>query len=126
MRVVLNSNEFDFRFEVGITDVSCQLENRKHIVQSISNYFTVVRVKAQIDQLYEGMKCLGIDELFKAYPSTMHHLFVSQPQPLTSDSMMFLFQPVLSPEGSNRREDEEQLIMYWVHFLELIGCKLLS
>ena len=46
MRSILNSDKFDFRFEVGIGNVLSSLEDRKQIVQSITNYFTVVRVKA--------------------------------------------------------------------------------
>ena len=124
MRSILNSDKFDFRFEVGIGNVLSSLEDRKQIVQSITNYFTVVRVKAQIDQIMDGLKCLGIDELIKSYPSTMHRLFISRPEPLTSDSVFNLFQSKLSPEGSNRREDEEQMVMYSNYYLELIGCKL--
>ena len=124
MRSILNSDKFDFRFEVGIGNVLSSLEDRKQIMQSITNYFTVVRVKAQIDQIMDGLKCLGIDELIKSYPSTMHRLFISRPEPLTSDSVFNLFQSRLSPEGSTRREDEEQMVVYWNYFLELIGYKL--
>ena len=107
MRAILSSDEFDFQFEVGISNVLSGLEDRKQIVQSTANYFTVVRVKAQIDQIVDGLKCLEINELIKSYPASMHRLFVSQPEPLTSDSVFNLFQSKLSPLGSNRREDEE-------------------
>ena len=53
----------------------------------------------------------------------MHKLFIFKPVPLTSEFMFSLFETRFSPEGSNRREDEEQIIMYWVHFLEIIECK---
>ncbi len=123
---IFSSNEFDFLYEVGITNVLSRLEDRKQIVQSTATYFTVVKVKAQIDQIMDGWKCLGIDELIKSYPSKMHQLLVSRPEPLTSDTLFDQFQSNLSPLGSNRREDEEQMIVYWNHFLELIGCKFLS
>ena len=72
-------------------------------------------MKAQIDQIMDGWKCLGIDELiksFKSYPSKMHRLFTSRPEPLTSDSLFDMFQSKLSPLGSNQREDEEQVVVY--------------
>ena len=56
----------------------------------------------------------------------MHHLFISQPVPLTSESMFNLFLSRLTPEGYNKREDEEQIVIYWNHFLELIKCKLID
>ena len=120
MKRVLDSDDFDFRFEVGIGD---NLKDRKSIVQSVANYFTVIRVKAQIDQICEGLSCLGVDELMKSYPSTMHRLFTSQPQPLTPYSVFDMFHAKLSSEGSNQREDQDQVLMYWSHFLELVGCK---
>ncbi len=95
MRAIVRSEEFDFRFEVGISDVFDQ-EDRKRVVQSIANYFTVIRVKAQTDEIIEGLKCLGIDELIKCYPSTMYRLFISQPEPLTSESIFYLFSKIIT------------------------------
>lgn len=37
--------------------------------------------------------------------------------------MIDLFQSRFSPECSNRREDEEQIWMYWVNFIERIDGK---
>ena len=51
------------------------------------------------------------------------HVFVTQIEP-TSDFMVNLFEIKFSPGGSNRREDEEQVVMYWIHFIEMIDSKL--
>lgn len=126
MRSILDGDDFDFRFEVGLAELSSRLElsDCRRIVQSISRYFTVVRVKAQIDQMLDGMNALGIGELIRSNPRTIHKLFMTQPEPITPDSLLNLFRTMFSPEGSNRREDEEQVIMYWVNFLEIIECEL--
>ena len=125
MRALLDSEEFEFRFDIGFADLSSKLElsDRDRIVQSLATHFTIVRVKAQIDQMIEGLNTLGIYDLIKANPRIMHKLFISQPEPITSDFMLNLFQTRFSPEGSNRREDEEQVVMYWVHFIDMIECK---
>ena len=122
MRKLLDSDEYAFRFEIGVCDVSSavKLSDRDRIVLSLANYFTVVVVKAYIDQIVDGLKVLGISELIKANPRTMHKLFVTQPVSLTSDYMLNLFTTRFSPEGANRREDEEQIVMYWVNFIERI------
>lgn len=39
---------------------------------------------------------------------------------MTADAVLALFTPRLSLEGSNRREDEEQMVMLWVDFLQKI------
>ena len=80
-------------------------------------------MKAQLDQTIDGLNVLGIYELIKANPRAMHKLLVSKPVPMTSDFIMDLFQTRFSAEGSNRREDEELVMMYWVHFLEMIECE---
>ena len=77
MRKLLDSDEYAFRFEIGVCDVSSEvkLSDRDRIVLSLANYFTVVVVKAYIDQIVDGLKVLGISELIKANPRTMHKLF---------------------------------------------------
>lgn len=125
MRELLDSDSFDFRFEVGVTDVASRLElhDRARIVQSLSTHFTVIRVKAQLDQLIEGLMALGVYDLLKSNPRMMRRLLTYNPEPLTTDFILDLFQARFSPDQSNRREDEEQVWMYWVNFLELIDSK---
>ena len=110
---------------MGVADISSKVElkDRDRIVQSLANYFTVVRVKAYIDQILEGLNTYGVTELIKANPRAMYKLFTSQPVALTSDYMLNLFTTRFSPDGANRREHEEQLVMYWVHFIERIEGK---
>ena len=53
MKTLLDSEEFDFRFEVGVTDLSSKLKlsDCSRIVESLATHFTVVGVKAYIDQI---------------------------------------------------------------------------
>ena len=49
----------------------------------------------------------------------MRSLFVHhEPPPLTSDSLYDLLSVKLSPEGDNRRELEEEVLMYWTELLQ--------
>ena len=60
---------------------------------------------------------------------TMRKLFVhseAEARILTPDEMCDLFDPVLSPEGSNNREIEERVVMLWMQFIELIEGKTIS
>lgn len=125
LRDVLDSNELDFRFELGISDVSSTLEltDCSRIVDALATHCTVVKVKVKIDQIVEGLQILGVHDLMQANPHTMHKLFTSQTKPLTAELMIKLFEANLLPDGSNTREDEEQVMLYWNHFLELIECK---
>ena len=48
LREVLDQDDFEFRFDVGICDPSYKinLSDRDRIVESLATYYTVVRVKA--------------------------------------------------------------------------------
>jgi len=60
-------------------------------VKFSTKHFTVVRVKAQLDQMIDGLNVLGvIYELIKANPHARHKLLVSKPVPMTSDFIMDL------------------------------------
>ena len=47
-----------------------------------AKHFTIVRVKAQLDQMIDGLKLL-IYDLIKANPCSMHKLFTTKPAPIT-------------------------------------------
>ncbi len=115
VKVLIDSDDYDFRFDVGLGVPLDDLRGRDEIVKSLSTYFTVVKVKAQIDQLVQGLSVLGILDLLQANPRKARELFVySKPEDTTADAVLTLFAPRLSPQGCNRREDEEQVVMLWV------------
>ena len=60
----MDSEEFSFRFDVGVSDPSTRLKftDRERIVQSLATYFVIVRAKASIDQIAEGLSALGVLE----------------------------------------------------------------
>ena len=125
VREMLDRDDFEFRFDVGICDASFKvnLSDRDRIVESLATYYTVICVKAYIDQIVDGLKTLGVYELVQSNPRAMQKLFLSRPVPLTSDYILGLFDTCFSLEGTNRREYEEQIMMYWVQFVEIIEGK---
>lgn len=62
LRDVLDSDELDFQFELGISDVSSTLEltDCSRNVDALATHCTVVKVKAQIDQIVEDLQILGV------------------------------------------------------------------
>ena len=70
---LLDDDSFDFRFEVGISDLSSKLHlsDRFHLLQSLSTHFTIVQVKAQIDSL----GAIGVYDLMKCNPHIMKRLY---------------------------------------------------
>ncbi len=118
----MESDEFSFLYDVGIAagrDVS--LARRDEIVSSLAKHFTVVVVKAQLDQIVEGLQAFDVYELFKSHPSAMYGLLLMVPTPPTATYMIELFQqPAFSDAGSNERDREEQMVMYFVQFIYML------
>ena len=126
MRDVLESEEMSCRFSVGISRPShlYKLSDRDDIVQSMANHFSISSVKAELDQLTEGLKVLDVLNLFREYPNSMRPLLLySKPIRLTSDYIIDIFKPMLSLPGSNVREREEAILLQWTNYVQLIEGK---
>ena len=122
MRTLLDSDEYDMRYSIGVGQPSCLLKfsDLDRIVQDFSIHFSIICVKAELDQLAEGLKTLGVLELLRSNPNAMRQLFIHSEVPLTVDLMLDMFVSNLSPSGSNSREMEEAVVMNWVNYLQII------
>ncbi len=58
-RRLLDSNEYDFRYDCGISEPSFRLKlsDRKRIIDAAATHYCILRVKAELDQLVEGLNC---------------------------------------------------------------------
>ena len=126
MRDLLDSEEFEFRYDIGVAQpsLSLQLTDRDRILRLLMNHFAVVNVKAQLDQIVDGLKTLSVLNLIQSNPRKMLPLFLhADPAQLTVDMIIDMFSPVLSPMGSNQREMEGAVEMQWVGYLQKIEGK---
>ena len=60
VNTMLEDYEFNFRLELGYSKNPRTLANRDSMVLAFAKHFTVVRVKAQLDQLIEGLNALDV------------------------------------------------------------------
>jgi hypothetical protein len=127
MREMLDSDEFVFRFEVGVIDAAAKLglEDCRRIVSTISKYYTIVQAKAQLDQMVEGLNVLGVHDLMKLNPHAFRKLMIEPDVQINADYILNLFRTDFSDAGSNKRDVEEQAVIYWVNFIQLIECTFL-
>ena len=108
LQELLGSDEYDFRYDLGIGQPVNTIRLER-IISSIANHYSILVVKAELDQL------------IRENAPQMKSLFIySEPAPLKVDNIFELFTPKLSPVGSNRREVEEAAVMLWCDFLQLI------
>lgn len=124
LQELLSSEEYDFRYDLGLGKPvnAIRLEDCEGIVSCMSNHYSILVVKAELDQLLGGLvSTLNVLSLIRENASQMRSLFVySKPSALSADDLYDLLQPKLSPIGSNRQEAEEAAVMQWCDFLQVI------
>ena len=120
---LLESEEYDFRYNLGVAEqvhMVC-IEERDAICTHMAKHFAIYRVKGELDQILCGLsETLGVLELIRSDPIMRCLLVPSEKAPLSADFILDMLVPVYSPQGSNRREQEEGLVMKWFHFLQCI------
>ena len=102
-----------------------KLEHKNEIVEAIVKHSCIFSVKAELDQLREGMELFHMPKIFKRYSALFRPLFIHSILRLTAESMQDMFTIEFSPVGSNRRDNEENVAMHWVSLLEEAGEGLL-
>ena len=95
-----------------------------YVSQSSLLAFLQTRVKAELDNLREGLEVLGVLSLLRDNPHILRQPFVAQLQCISADLLQELFEVQFSPQGANAREKEEQLVLYWINFLHEVEGKL--
>ncbi len=84
------------------------------LVDAAATHYCILRVKAELHQLVEGLNVFKIGQLISEDPQILRELFVHfKPLPLTSDRVFEMFPPDFS--HTNAREIEEEVVMNWVH-----------
>ena len=123
LKQLLTDDEYDFQYDIGVAKPMSALQFTDHdtIVQSSALHYSVLCVKAELDQLTSGLRTLGVLDLVQANPKMLTPLFVyTESPPLTAGQMIDLFYPKLSPVGANRRDEEEAVVMLWVNYIQTL------
>ena len=122
---MIDSDDFDFRYEIGVSQPVNTLklsDKERLIVDLMAKHFTILIVKAELDQMFKcGLSStLNILELVRENKG-MRQLFVyDQQPPMSWDDLYNILPAVMSPEGSNRREEEEAVMMKWIKLSQAI------
>lgn len=101
-----------------------ELSDRHDIVNAFAMHYSIISVKAELDQMVKGLEMYGIYELIQANKQLMRQLFVHfKPLTFTADMLFDMFPAKFSPVGSNAREAEEAALMNWVNYTQEIEGK---
>ena len=104
--------------------IKIDLSDRHDLVNAFVMHYSIINVKAELDQMVRGLEAYGVYELIQANKHLMRQLFVHfKPLSLTSDMLFDMFPAKFSPEGSNSRDAEEAALMNWVNYTQEIEGK---
>ena len=95
---------------------------RNAFVSAVAKHYTILKCRAELDQLVQGLETLGVLQLIRSNPCMMRQLFTGtgQEQKLTAELLFDLFPPQFSSVGSKRREQEEKIVMLWDNYLQMV------
>ena len=68
--------------------LSLENENKTSVIQAILFHDTIGRMKAALDQLRDGLSCLGCLEKMNKFPALFEELFVFKGSSLTSQAVV--------------------------------------
>ena len=93
VRQLLDSPEFEFRFDSGICQPSqsLALSDRDAIVSSITMHHTIYSCRSELDEFTEGLSVLNFLDLMKQYEG-LRSLFEHSQSSLTADFLQDLWQ----------------------------------
>ena len=124
----MESKDYDFRYNCGVFQpVSSIVESsdRNIIVNCLCKHYSIAQVKAELDQLVEGLEMFKFQELVNSAPNLIRQLFVHfKPLKLTSEDIFNMFPPEFTAStGSNMRELEEAALINWIRFTQEVECE---
>ena len=115
----MGEEDYEFRFEMGIGHSPASPDDQLRIVDCMCKHYSIIIIKAQLDQILCGLSStMNLLYLMREYPAKFRPLLVwSQPDKVSGDLLYSLFKPILSPDGSNKREQEELVLMWWADMI---------
>lgn len=110
---------YDSGFAVPVTCVT--LADVPAITTAVVLHTTLLPVKAELDQLAEGLHLFGVLSLLRQYPVVMQPLFMQQDSQLTITQMVGSLDIEYSPHSTSKRVLEEATFMHFDEFINDIG-----
>ena len=119
LRDLVDKDEYAFRFDAGMSSTSSliTISDKESIATSLGMHYVIFHAKAEIDQLKEGLRLLGVLDILLHNTDVMLPLFRAECIPLTATTLLGLFTINWSPATSDIRDTEEAVIVAWTEYI---------
>ena len=115
----LASFNCSMRFKAGYTKPIVTFEDKASLIRYICLHYTLLYSLPHMEQFINGLQLYGLLEIVRQVPEKSRMLFqVCEGNRLTAEIVDELFKVQFSPEGSNRRPQEEAIAFNFTRLLE--------
>ena len=124
LKRTVSGDDFDFLIDCGYSKPlrDCVLDDKKEMLECVILHFTHYRIRAELDQLKEGLAMVGVLPAIQSRPNLWKPLLChTESLKVIPDYIRQLFEPVFSVMGSNARRAEEDLSYHWEEYLKEMG-----
>ena len=121
---MLLEDEYAFIPECGFLKPGsmCTHQDIPTIIQSLCTEYLNLRSSHEMAQFLEGFDCLKMAALLSISPKAMKPLFVHNTQEVSTQVILRLCKPLLSPLGCNSRDEEEAVFLNWTDYMQGNDC----
>ena len=120
-RQLLTRNDYDIRFDLGFGKMADSFTkfDVDQLVSGVCSHLIIYKQKAELDQIVQGLQSLDVHKLIRGNTAIANFLFsFTTKVKLEATTLRKLFKTSsLSPQGSNQRTREEELMYYWYELL---------
>ena len=116
LKRTVSGDDFDFLIDCGYSKPlrDCVLDDKKEMLECVILHFTHYRIRAELDQLKEGLAMVGVLPAIQSRPNLWKPLLChTESLKVIPDYIRQLFEPVVSAMGSNARRTEEDVSYHW-------------
>lgn len=120
----MSADKFEFLMDCGYSKPlrDCVLDDKKEMLECVILHFTRYRIRAELDQLKEGLTKVGVLPAIQRRTNLWKPLLChTESLKVTPDYIRRLFEPAFSEMGSNARRAEEDLSYHWEEYLKEMG-----
>lgn len=121
MRAVFQKHDFDFLFTCGYAKLPSQvkLTDVRQLVRTVWLHYVKFNPRVELEELRKGIcETLALNTLISSYADCMWKLLVSSNTfNVTPSYLQDKFVIHYSPEGSNKRIEEEAIVFSWYDYV---------
>ena len=124
LKRTVTQEEFEFLIDSSYSKPlrDCVINDKREILECVILHFTHYRIRAELDQLKEGLAKVGVLPAIQRRPNIWRPLLCADRRlEISAGYIRELFVPSFSAMGSNARRVEEDLAYNWEEYLKEMG-----